>query len=74
MRTIFLFVLVFPLLLSASKIVSYDVQSHNDRVDIVFTFDKPYVGELRKSEAKREIVVKISDAVIASPEVIMFSI
>lgn len=69
MRFFLLLVLLFPILLSASKIVSYDVQPHSDRVDIVFTFDKPYKGKLRKSEAKREIVVKIGDAVIASPEV-----
>lgn len=69
MRSFLLAVLLFPILLSASKIVSYEVQPHSDRVDIVFAFDKPYKGKLRKSEAKREIVVKIGDAVIASPEV-----
>ncbi len=68
MRSLFLPILILPILLSASTIVNYEVLTHSDRVDVMISFDQPYSGEVRKSRAEDEIMLIFDDASITTPK------
>ncbi len=40
----YLLLLLFPLLLLGSKILSYNVYERSNRVDVMLTFDTPFEG------------------------------
>lgn len=67
MRHFFL-LLLLPSLLLASKILSYNVYDRTDRVDIMFTFDTPYEGNLRQSRQSGKIILKLEGASIEAPK------
>ena len=62
------YILLFtlPLLLSASKILSYNIYDRSDRADVMITFDTPYEGVIKQSIGKNRIVIKLTDASIES--------
>ena len=59
-----LLLLSLPLLLNASKILSYNVYDRTDRVDVMITFDTPYEGKISQSSSKSTIIIKLEDASI----------
>ena len=61
-----LFVILLPLLLNASKILSYNVYDRTDRVDVMITFDTPYEGKIKQSKSATKIIIKLEDASIES--------
>ncbi|MDB2562320.1 hypothetical protein N9X61_01820 [Sulfurimonas sp.] len=62
----FLLVLLLPLLLNASKILSYNVYDRTDRVDVMITFDTPYEGKIKQSTSSSKILIKLEGASIES--------
>jgi len=67
-KYLLLFLLPFTLL-SASKILSYNIYDRTDRADVMITFDTPYNGVIKQSISKSQIVIKLSDASIESSKV-----
>lgn len=61
--------LLLPVFLFASKVLSYNVYDRSDRVDIMLTFDTPYEGALRQSRLQDRIIIKLENAAIESPKV-----
>ena len=61
-----LLLLALPLLLNASKILSYNVYDRTDRVDVMITFDTPYEGKIKQSTSASKIIIKLEDASIES--------
>ena len=64
--TKFLLLLALPLLLNASKILSYNVYDRTDRVDVMITFDTPYEGKIRQKSSTSRITIKLENASIES--------
>ena len=56
--------LLLPLLLNASKILSYNIYDRTDRVDIMITFDTPYAGKIKQNVTPSKIIIKLEDASI----------
>jgi hypothetical protein len=67
MRSIFL--LLLPLLLFGSKILSYNVYERSKHVDIMLTFDTPYEGKLSQIKRDGKIILKLQGASIESPKI-----
>jgi hypothetical protein len=63
----FLIILFLPLLLNASKILSYNVYDRTDRVDVMITFDTPYEGVIKQKKSNSKIIIKLEDSSIESP-------
>ncbi|MBC8237695.1 MAG: hypothetical protein H8E76_05640 [Helicobacteraceae bacterium] len=61
-----LLILLLPLFLNASKILSYNVYDRTDRVDVMITFDTPYEGKIKQSTSDSKIIIKLEDASIES--------
>ncbi len=61
-----LLILMLPLLLSASKILSYNIYDRTDRADVMITFDTPYEGKIKQSIASSKIIIKLEGASIES--------
>ena len=61
-----LLLLFVPILLFASKILSYNVYDRSDRVDVMFTFDTPYDGVISQQTLGSKIIIKLDDATIES--------
>jgi len=61
-----LLLLVLPLSIYASKILSYNDYSRTDRFDIMITFDTPYEGVIKQSVRNSTISIKLEDASIES--------
>lgn len=59
-----LVVLLLPLLLNASKILSYNIYDRTDRVDVMITFDTPYEGKIKQSIGSSKITIKLENASI----------
>lgn len=59
-----LIVLLLPLLLNASKILSYNIYDRTDRVDVMITFDTPYEGKIKQSVTSSKIIIKLEEASI----------
>ncbi|WP_324170575.1 hypothetical protein [Sulfurimonas sp.] len=61
-----LLIFFLPLLLNASKILSYNIYDRTDRADVMITFDTPYEGVIKQSITKSKIIIKLQDAKIES--------
>lgn len=59
-------ILLLPLFLNASQILSYNIYDRTDRVDIMITFDTPYTGVIKQNRSASDIVIKLEDASIES--------
>lgn len=62
--TKFFLLLLLPVLLSASKILSYNIYDRTDRVDIMITFDTPYSGKIKQNVSPSKIIIKLENASI----------
>ncbi len=60
--------LMLPLFLFASKILSYNVYDRTDRTDIMITFDTPFQGVIKEKSTASKIVLTLSDVSIESPK------
>ena len=67
-KFLFLFLLPFTIL-SASKILSYNIYDRTDRADVMITFDTPYDGVIKQSISKSKIIIKLNDASIESSKI-----
>lgn len=68
-----LVLLALPLLLSASKILSYNIYDRTDRVDVMITFDTPYEGKIKQSVSSTKIIIKLEDASIETTKTKLLS-
>jgi len=59
-----LLIALLPLVLNASKILSYNIYDRTDRADIMITFDTPYEGVIKQSISNSIITIKLTDASI----------
>jgi hypothetical protein len=64
-----LLLLILPLSIFASKILSYNIYERTDRVDVMITFDTPYEGTIKQSVNNSKIVIKLEDASIESSKI-----
>jgi len=64
----FLFIFLVPLLLDASKLLSYNIYDRTDRVDVMITFDTPYEGVIKQKRTNSQIIIKLLDTDIESPK------
>ncbi|MBL0707524.1 MAG: hypothetical protein JJW00_00545 [Sulfurimonas sp.] len=64
-----LFIFIFPLVLNASKILSYNIYDRTDRADVMITFDTPYEGRIKQSITESRIIIKLQDAKIETSKV-----
>ena len=55
----YLFLLLLPVLLFGSKILSYNVYERSQHVDIMLTFDTPYEGKLSQIKKNGNIILKL---------------
>jgi hypothetical protein len=67
MKTFLLF--LFPLLLSASQILSYNIYERSDRADVMITFDTPFTGVIKQGNSTNKIIIKLEGATIESSKV-----
>ena len=65
----YLLLLLLPLSLFASKILSYNIYNRSDRADVMITFDTPYSGIIKQSRGKNRIIIKLEDATIESTKI-----
>jgi hypothetical protein len=63
------FLLLLPLFLFGSKILSYNVYERSSRVDIMLTFDTPYEGKLSKTVKNNKTILKLKGASIEAPKI-----
>ena len=61
-----LFILLLPLSIYGSKILSYNIYDRTDRVDVMITFDTPYDGAIKQSKSEKKIIIKLENAMIES--------
>ncbi|WP_321778385.1 LPXTG cell wall anchor domain-containing protein [Sulfurimonas sp.] len=59
-----LLIFLLPLVLNASKILSYNIYDRTDRADVMITFDTPYEGIIKQSITESKIIIKLQDAEI----------
>ena len=64
--TKFFLLLTLPLLLNASKILSYNIYDTTDRVDVMITFDTPYEGTIKQKSSDSKIIIKLENTSIES--------
>lgn len=65
----YLLLLLLPLLLSGSKILSYNVYERSNRVDVMLTFDTPFEGKLSQVTRNNQIILKLKGASIEAPKI-----
>jgi len=65
----YLLLLLLPLSLFASKILSYNIYDRTDRADLMLTFDTPYNGIIKQSRRKSKIIIKLENASIESAKI-----
>lgn len=65
----YLLILLIPLLLSASKILSYNIYDRSDRVDVMITFDTPYDGTIKQRADDGSITIKLENTSIESSKI-----
>lgn len=65
----YLLLLLLPLLLFGSKILSYNVYERSNRVDVMLTFDTPFEGTLSQVIRNNQIILKLKDASIEAPKI-----
>jgi len=63
-----LLLLMLPLFLFASKILSYNVYDRTDRTDVMITFDTPFQGIIKEKSTTSKIVLTLSNVNIESPK------
>ncbi len=61
-----LLLFLLPLTLFASKILSYNIYDRTDRVDVMITFDTPYIGAIKKSVDDANIIIRLQNTSIES--------
>lgn len=61
--------LLLPLSLFSSKILSYNIYERTDRADVMITFDTPYHGSIKQSISNSKIIIKLEDASIESSKI-----
>ena len=61
--------LLIPLSLFSSKILSYNIYDRTDRADIMITFDTPFTGKIRQSSTDSKIIIKLEGASIEAPKI-----
>ena len=61
--------LLLPLSIYASKILSYNIYERSDRADVMITFDTPYTGTIKQSKRNDRIIIKLEDASIESAKI-----
>ena len=61
-----LLIALLPIVLNASKILSYNIYDRTDRADVMITFDTPYEGVIKQSASNSKIIIKLIDANIES--------
>jgi len=69
MKKYFLLLLLLPLSLFGSKILSYNIYDRTERVDVMLTFDTPYNGLIKQSRSNTKIIIKLTDATIEAPKI-----
>lgn len=65
----YLLLLLLPLLLFGSKILSYNVYERSNRVDVMLTFDTPFEGKLSQVVRDNQIMLKLLGASIEAPKI-----
>ncbi len=65
----YLLLLLLPLALFASKILSYNIYERSDHADVMITFDTPYSGIIKQSKSKNKIIIKLENASIESTKI-----
>jgi len=65
----YLLLLLLPLLLFGSKILSYNVYERSNRVDVMLTFDTPFEGKLSQITRNNQIILKLKGASIEAPKI-----
>lgn len=65
----YLLLLLIPLSIYASKILSYNIYERSDHADIMITFDTPYSGTIKQSKGKNKIIIRLEDASIESTKI-----
>nr|WP_321265729.1 hypothetical protein [uncultured Sulfurimonas sp.] len=64
-----LLIFLLPLVLNASKILSYNIYDRTDRADVMITFDTPYDGLIKQNISQSKIIIKLTDAKIESSKI-----
>ena len=59
---------LIPVVVFGSQILSYNIYDRSNRVDIMLTFDTPYEGTIRQQKQSKSIVVKLDNASIEAPK------
>lgn len=65
----YLLLLLLPLSIYASKILSYNIYERTDRADVMITFDTPFNGVIKQSSSSSKIIIKLSNASIESSKI-----
>lgn len=65
----YLLLILVPLSLYASKILSYNIYERSDHTDLMITFDTPYSGTIKQSLSQNKIIIKLEDAQIESSKI-----
>jgi len=60
------YLLLLPLLLSASQILNYNLYDRTDRVDLMLTFDTPFEGRISQQRQSGNILIKLTNVTIES--------
>jgi len=64
-----LLLLLLPIFLFGSKILSYNVYERSNRVDVMITFDTPFEGKLSQAKQDNKIILKLQGASIEAPKI-----
>lgn len=67
--TKYLLLLLLPLSLYSSKILSYNIYERTDRADVMITFDTPFSGVIKQSKGKNKIIIKLQGASIETSKI-----
>ena len=65
----YLLLLLLPLSIYASKILSYNIYERTDRADVMITFDTPFNGVIKQSSSSSKIIIKLSNTSIESSKI-----
>lgn len=64
-----LLLILLPLSLCASKILSYNIYERTDRADVMITFDTPFEGKITQSSSASKIIIRLDGASIESAKI-----
>ena len=54
--------------LFSSEILNYNIYNRTDRVDIMFTFDTPYIDKIKEQQTPKNIVITLEGALMQNPK------